>query len=111
MKTTTSDVAPVASRRLPDNAPGFWSVVRKSALLNLVIVATSFPALVSAGGPLAVGPVLLLLSVISAVLWALTFALFSFASLFRLFQTPSRKHPLPIPRGGDLRDPWLDDAG
>jgi hypothetical protein len=42
------------SRRNEDEstAPGFRSIVRKSALLNVVIVLTSCPVLVLAGGKL-----------------------------------------------------------
>jgi len=39
-------------------APSLRSIVRKSALLNLTIILTSFPVLVFAGGPQAVVPTL-----------------------------------------------------
>jgi hypothetical protein len=63
-------------------------IVRKSALLNVVIVLTAFPVLVYAGGPNAVVPVLKIMAGISALIWAATFALFSLVTFPRIFQTP-----------------------
>ena len=61
------------------------SVIRKSALLNLTIILTAFPVLFFAGGPDAVVPTLILMAAISVLIWALTFTLFSFVSLARIF--------------------------
>ena len=88
------------------------SVIRKSALLNLTIVLTSFPVLVFAGGERAIGPALAIMAGISFVIWTATFALFSFASLARIFLTPAS----PQAQGGSqnlaratgVGDRWLD---
>lgn len=93
--------------------PGLRSVVRKSVLLNLTIVLTSFPVLVFAGGPAAVIPVLAIMAGISVLIWSTTFALFSFVSLARIFWSPatagnpdgrSRRRP-----ASGLADRWLDE--
>lgn len=49
--------------------PSLRSVVRKSALLNLTVVLTSFPVLVFAGGPAAVIPVLAIMMGITILIW------------------------------------------
>jgi hypothetical protein len=88
------------------------SIVRKSALLNLAIVLTSFPVLVCAGGPNAVVPTLAIMAGISAVIWAATFAIYSFISLTRLFMTPvtSGKQLDPPHPANDIgvADRWMD---
>ena len=68
--------------------PNLRSVVRKSALLNVVIVLTSCPILIFEGGPKAVVVTLEIMVGISIVIWAATFALFSFVTLPRIFRTP-----------------------
>jgi hypothetical protein len=68
-------------------ASRFRRIVRKSALLNLVIVLTSFPVLVLAGGPGAVVPALAIMTGITLVIWTVTFVLFSCASIGRLLWT------------------------
>jgi len=93
-------------------APTLRSVVRKSALLNWVIVLTSFPVLTFAGGPKAVVPTLEIMAGISLLIWTTTFALFSFASLPRLFRAPvssvtRRDPPQPAEQAG-VADRWLD---
>jgi hypothetical protein len=93
-------------------APTLRSVVLKSALLNVVIVLTSFPVLVVAGGPRAVVPTLAVMAGISGLIWTATFALFSFASLARLFLLPVSTAKRPDrPRrveGASVADRWLD---
>jgi len=93
-------------------APGLRSIVRKSALLNLTIVLTSFPVLVLAGGPRAVMPVLAIMVGISILIWTATFALFSFVSLARIFATPvSSVARRELPRRAEqtgVADRWLD---
>ena len=88
------------------------SVVRKSALLNVTIVLTSFPVLVFAGGPNAVRPTLAIMAGISFVIWAATFALFSFVSLARIFWTQeasaARHESFRRARDGGVVDRWLD---
>jgi hypothetical protein len=93
-------------------APRLRNVVRKSALLNLVIVLTSGPVLLSAGGPEAVYPTLAIMVGITVLIWATTFTLFSFFSLPWLFRAlfsalPKRDPGLTTEEAG-LADPWLD---
>ena len=88
------------------------SIVRKSALLNVVIVLTSFPVLVDAGGPRAVVPVLKIMAGISIVIWTVTFALFSLVTFPLIFRTSvSRVKQLdalhPANETG-VADPWVD---
>jgi hypothetical protein len=93
-------------------APSLRSVARKSALLNLTIVLTSFPVLVYAGGPNAVVPTLKIMAGISFLIWTATFTLFSFVSLAWIFWTPVpsrkwsyRRHP---EKEAGVADRWLD---
>ena len=93
-------------------APTLRSVVRKSALLNLVIVLTSSPVLIFAGGPKAVVPTLEIIAGISVLIWTATFELFSLVSLPRIFKTPvssvtRRDPPHPTEEAG-VADRWLD---
>jgi len=92
--------------------PSLRSVVRKSALLNVVIVLTSFPVLVFAGGPKAVVPALAIMAGISALIWTTTFTLFSFVTLPWIFRTPvcpvtRRESPHPAEEAG-VADRWVD---
>jgi hypothetical protein len=93
-------------------APSLRRIVRKSALLNLAIVLTSLPVLVYAGGPRALLPALKIMAGISLIIWAATYAVFSFVSLAHLFWSAGRAAPGdgPAPRDqqGGLADPWLD---
>lgn len=95
-------------------APRLRSVVWKSALLNAVIVLTSFPVLLSAGGPKAVAPLFAIMAGISVVIWAVTFTVFSFASLPWIFRSPVSKvaplHPVGRAQLPGLADPWLDES-
>ena len=68
--------------------PNLRSVVRKSALLNIVIVMTSCPVLIFGGGPKAVVMTLEIMAGISIVIWTTTFALFSLVTLPRIIRTP-----------------------
>jgi hypothetical protein len=93
-------------------APSLRRVVRKSALLNFVIVATSCPVLISAGGPKAVYPTVAIMAGISVLIWTATFALFSFASFPRIFRAPVSRltqgdSSLPAEAAG-IADRWLD---
>ena len=93
-------------------APNLRSVVRKSALLNVVIVLTSFPALVYAGGPKAVIPTLEIMAGISVLIWAATFALFSLVTFPRIFRTPvsllnRRDSPDPAEQS-EVDGRWMD---
>jgi hypothetical protein len=68
--------------------PNLRSVVRKSALLNIVIVLTSCPILIFEGGPKAVVVTLEIMAGISVLIWSATFALFSLGTLPWIFRTP-----------------------
>ncbi len=94
-------------------APSLRSIIRKSALLNLAIVVTSFPVLVLAGGPNAGIPALALMAGISVLIWTATFALYPFVSLAAIFRTPvspleKRVSQRPQAESG-LADRWLDE--
>lgn len=93
-------------------APRLRCIVRKSALLNVVIVLTSFPVLVYAGGPKAVVPTLKIMAGISVLIWTTTFALFSLVSLARIFWKPVstvKRSDTPHPaNGAGVADRWLD---
>lgn len=93
-------------------APSLRSVARKSALLNVVIILTSFPVLVSAGGPNALVPTLAIMAGISVLIWTATFALFSFATFLRIFRTlaaPVTQRDLALPADdAGVADRWLD---
>jgi hypothetical protein len=103
-------IVPVNENDSP--APRLRSVVRKSALLYLVIVLTSFPVLSFAGGPEAVVPTLAIMAGISVLIWTITFSLFSFVSLARIFWTPvatvKRLDPPHSANEAGVADHWLD---
>ena len=97
------------------SAPSLRSIVRKSALLNLVIVLTSFPVLVFAGGMKVVVPALAIMAGITVLIWTATFTLFSFVSFPRIFRTPvssltRRDSARPAEEAG-VSDRWLDGPG
>jgi hypothetical protein len=96
-------------------ASSFRSIVRKSALLNLVIVLTSYPVLVAAGGPKAVVPTVAIMAGVSFLVWTATFTLFSFVSLGRMFwaaASPGTRHKPPVPaKEVGVADRWLDGPG
>lgn len=89
---------------------GFAGVIRKSMLLNLVVVFTSFPVLVAVGGPKALVPAAAIMTGISLLIWSLTFALYSFVALLRMFCMTAmhRKPPLLSGQVG-VSDRWMDD--
>jgi hypothetical protein len=93
-------------------APSLRRTVRNSALLNVVIVLTSCPVLLIAGGPKAVYPTLAIMVGVSVLIWIATFALFSFVSLPWLFRTPVSPLTLPDPtlpaEEAGVADRWLD---
>jgi hypothetical protein len=93
-------------------APSLRRIVRKSALLNLVIVLTSFPVLIFEGGPKAVVPTLEIMTGISVLIWTATFALFSLVTLPRIFRTPvSSVTRSDSPHSAEIAgvaDRWLD---
>jgi len=110
MNPPKSTIVPADENEAP--ALSLQRVVRKSALLNLVIVLTSCPVLLIAGGPKAVYPALAIMAGISVVIWTATFALFFFASLPRIFRTPAsrmalRDPTLPSEEAG-VADRWVD---
>jgi hypothetical protein len=92
--------------------PSLRRIVRKSALLNLMIVLTSCPVLLSAGGLKAVYPTLAIMAGISVLIWTATFAVFSLALLPSIFRLPDptviqRDAILPAEAPG-VDDRWLD---
>ena len=114
MNPTTLKPATVRDNEDASPATGLRSVVRKSALLNLVIVLTAFPVLVFAGGPKAVVLTLAIMAGITFLIWTATFALFSFGSLARIVWTPvstgkrrDPSHSHPAAEAG-VADRWLD---
>jgi hypothetical protein len=90
-------------------------IVRKSALLNLVIVVTSFPVLVLAGGPKAVIPTLAIMAGITFLIWSVTLTLSSCISLGRItwkaFSSGTRRKPPLRLRELGVADRWLDAPG
>ena len=107
LKPTTS-----RAKKEESAAPRFRSIVRKSALLNVVIVLTSFPVLVCAGGPKAVVPTLEIMAGISVLIWTTTFTLFSLVTIPRIFLTPvSDVKPSDVSHPANetgVADRWLD---
>jgi hypothetical protein len=94
-------------------APSLRKIVRKSALLNVVIVLTSFPVLAYAGGLKAIVPALEIMAGISLLIWIATFALFSFVTFPRIFRAPAslvkpRAAPDRANETGD-DDRWFDE--
>ena len=108
---------PVIIRGDEDGFPPFRfrGIVRKSALLNVVIVLTSFPVLVVAGGPRAVVPAVAIMAAITAMIWTVTFALVSFISIGQLvwtaFSAEARRKPPIAARTAGVGDHWLDGPG
>jgi hypothetical protein len=92
--------------------PSLQRIVRNSALLNLVIVLTSFPVLAFAGGPKGVVRSLKIEAGISVLIWTATFALFSLFSLPQLFRRPVasviRRDPSHRAEETGVADRWLD---
>jgi hypothetical protein len=90
-------------------------VVRNSALLNLVIVLTSFPVLVLAGGPRAVVPALAITAGVTILVWSATLTLFSCVTLGRTiraaFSSAIRRKPAVRAREAGVADRWLDAPG
>jgi hypothetical protein len=102
----------VAGKENKSPVPNLRSVVRKSALLNVVIVLTSCPILIFEGGPKAVVVTLEIMAGISILIWVATFALFSLVTLPRLFRTPvsrvERSDVLDPADDTGVADRWLD---
>jgi hypothetical protein len=112
MNPPTLEPVTVSRKDGESPAPRLRSVVRKSALLNIVIVLTSFPVLIYEGGPNALVPILKIMAGISVVIWTTTFAFFSFVSLARIFWKPvtimKRLDPPHSANGAGVADRWLD---
>jgi len=113
MNPPTLNPVIIPSNENESPAPSLRSISRKSALLNFVIVLTSFPVLVFAGGPKAVVPTLAIMAGISVLIWTVTFTLFSFVSLPRIFRTPVSLSHQVVPhiqrrRRGSLIVEWTD---
>jgi hypothetical protein len=112
MNPPTLKPAIVAGKENESPVPNLRSVVRKSALLNVVIVLTSCPILVFEGGPKAVVVTLEIMAGISILIWGATFALFSLVTLPRLFRTPvsrlKRSDTLNPANEAGVADRWFD---
>jgi hypothetical protein len=100
-----------------DESPrsSFRRTVLKSVLLNAVIVLTSFPVLIYAGGPGALIPSLMIMAGISFLIWTTTFTLLSFVAIGRIFWTgfssATRRKPRVRARPVGVADHWLDGPG
>jgi hypothetical protein len=96
-------------------ASSFRRIIYKSALLNVVIVLTSFPVLVLLGGPKAVVPTLAIMTGVTVLIWSATFALFSCVALGRIlwtaFSSGTRRKPRFPARRAGVADRWLDEPG
>ncbi len=92
--------------------PSLRRIVRNSALLNAVIIVTSCPILIFAGGPKVVVVTLEIMAGISVLIWTATFALFSLMSLPWIFRTPTarvrRREPHTEVHQAGPADRWLD---
>jgi hypothetical protein len=112
MNPTTLKTTISRGKKDESAAPRFRSIVRKSALLNVVIVLTSFPVLVFAGGPNALVPTLEIMAGTSILIWITTFAVFSLVTLPRIFWTPvstvNRSDVLDRANDTGVADHWLD---
>ena len=93
-------------------APSLRSVVRKSALLNLTVILTSFPVLVLAGGPKAFVPALAIMAGVSVLIWTATYTVFSFVSLAQIYRilasSRTRRHAAARRGQSGVADRWLD---
>ena len=96
-------------------APSLRRIVRNSALLNVVIVLTSFPILAYAGGPKAVVTILTIMAGISFLIWTTTFALFALLTFPQIFRTPlstlKRSDSLDPENEAGVADRWTDGPG
>jgi hypothetical protein len=90
-------------------------LVWRSALLNVAIVLTALPVLAYAGGPDALVPALGVITLVSAVLWVTTFAVFFLVWIIRLVWRQGVRGLEHLHRGserkGGLADEWLDGQG
>ena len=88
------------------------SIVRKSALLNVVIVLTSFPVLVYAGGPEAIVLTVEVMAGISVLIWTVTFVLLSlvtFPQIFRIKESLVTRNDAQNPSNEmGIADRWTD---
>lgn len=93
----------------------FRHIVRNSALLNGVIVLTSFPVLVLAAGSRAVMPALAIMAGISLVIWTATFTVYSCLSIGRLlwmiYSSRATRKPRRTAGRVGVSDRWLDAPG
>jgi hypothetical protein len=97
----------------PDAPPlKLRGLVRKTALLNLGIVATALPIAALTGDPMAFVVALVVVALVSLVAWASTFAAFSFLSLARIFRAQAERRSLQAARRAEGRngvaDRWMD---
>ena len=112
MKPPTLKPVIVYGKEEASPTPNLRSIVRKSALLNVVIVLTSCPILIFEGGPKAVAVILEIMAGISILIWTATFALFSLVTLPRIFGAPvsrlKRSDALNPASEMGVADRWFD---
>jgi len=108
---------PVTARGNEDESPAssLRRIVRKSALLNAVIILTSFPVLAVVGGPRAVAPAMAIMVGITVLIWSATLTVVSCVSLGRVirmaFASGTRRKPRSRARELGVADRWLDVPG
>jgi hypothetical protein len=111
--TLEPEIVPAHEDEPPPSS--FRRTVLKSVLLNAVIVLTSFPVLVYAGGPGALVPSLMIMAGITILIWTATFTLLSFVAIGRIFWTgfssATRRKPRVRARPVGVADHWLDGPG
>lgn len=115
MSQATTGQVTIAADDSPSPAAGMRRIIYKSALLNAVIVLTSFPVLVLAGGPRAVAPTVAIMAAISVLIWSVTLAVISCVSLGRTvraaFASGAMRKPAVAARRAGVADRWLDEPG
>jgi hypothetical protein len=115
MSRPTSSLVIIRGSEDQSPASRFRRIAYKSALLNAVIVVTSFPVLVLAGGTMAVVPSVIIMAGLTLLIWTATFALFSCVAIGRLLWTTfsyrSRRKPPATAQKVGVTDRWLDGPG
>ena len=84
-------------------------LARKSALLNLGIVATAVPAALLIFDPRGWVVAAVAVGLVSLVVWSVTFAVFSVRSVARIYAVQNQIRDRRAARGpGPVGDRWLD---
>lgn len=115
MSRPTSSLVIIRGSEDQSPASRFRRIAYKSALLNAVVVLTSFPVLVLAGGQRAIVPTVIIMAGLTLLIWTATFALFSCVTIGRLlfatFSSRSRRKPPVAAQRVGVADRWLDGPG